>query len=269
MSAVPLDKSEKFRKFIDDKITRTFTGQVCEQGIKICLCTRLSMNLYELFGVILGDGCITYRPDLRVYTLEIVGNATEETDYYQSIAVILERISGKTPRILIRHEKKGKSLRLYLHSKLFLQFLMKELRLDGKPKTNTVFIPQKFLSWRIAKHVIRGFFETDGSLYFTRVNNVPTYPRIEMKTKSPRLAYQLKEILSERGFIVHRRTCRPENVFGIYLSGKKMCEKWVREIGFSSMKNKTKYELWKRLGFYIPWSSLTYRRKCLRRWPSG
>ncbi len=225
----------------------------------------LMMNLYELYGAILGDGCITYKPDLRVYTLEIVGNATEEKDYYQSIASVLEKISGKTPKIIVRHEKKGTSLRLYLHSKAFLQFLMNELELDGKPKTKTVAIPQKFLSWRIAKHIIRGLFETDGSLYFTRVKNIPTYPRIEIKTKSHRMAFQLQDILNDNGFIVNRRQCRPENVFGIYISGKKMCEKWVRKIGFSSLKNKTKYELWKRLGFYIPWSSLIDRQKCLRR----
>lgn len=48
------------------------------------------MNLYELYGVILGDGCIIYRPDIRVYSLEIVGNVTEEMDYYEKLKNFLK-----------------------------------------------------------------------------------------------------------------------------------------------------------------------------------
>ena len=43
-----------------------------------------------------------------------------------------------------------------------------------------------------------------------------------------------------------------------------MLEKWIKEIGFSSKKNITKYLLWKKLGYYIPKSTLKERESLLK-----
>ncbi|MBI4140903.1 hypothetical protein HY485_03645 [Candidatus Woesearchaeota archaeon] len=220
------------------------------------------MNVYEFYGVMLGDGCVLYKPDKKVYTIEIVGNAEEECGYYRSIQKFLEEKTGKFARLKIRHEKRGKSLRLTFHNKKFIEFLMNKFEL-GERKTFSAKIPPVYLSWEKAKHILRGLFETDGSLYFSRVNGKAVYPRIEIKTSSEILAEQIVNVLVEQGFQPHIRTCSSDKTKGIYISGSKAVEKWLKEIGFSSQKNKTKYELWKKVGFYIPHSSLADRQKCL------
>ena len=50
----------------------------------------------------------------------------------------------------------------------------------------------------------------------------------------------------------------------IYMSGEKSLNKWIKEIGFSSLKNRTKYLLWKKLGYYMPRTSLPERLYYLR-----
>ena len=61
-----------------------------------------------------------------------------------------------------------------------------------------------------------------------------------------------------------------DGVFGsfkdykIYLSGEIMLEKWVKEIGFSNLATITKYDLWKKLGFYIPKITFEERKKLLK-----
>ena len=43
-----------------------------------------------------------------------------------------------------------------------------------------------------------------------------------------------------------------------------MLEKWVKEIGFSNLATITKYDLWKKLGFYIPKITFEERKKLLK-----
>jgi len=222
------------------------------------------MNKYELIGIILGDGNIYYNEEKSVYTLEITGNADEDVEYYQRIKQLLFELSAHEPKLKIRHEKLGRSLRLLLYNKEFLKHLIDE-GLYFKDKTNSGYVPAKFLEWNYMKHILRGFFETDGSLYFTRINNIPKYPRLELKTNSPVLASQFFDTLHNQGFKVQRRKMSSDKTHIIYLSGKEQLEKWINEIGFSSLKNKSKYELWKKLTFYIPRTSSKERLQILRR----
>ena len=54
------------------------------------------------------------------------------------------------------------------------------------------------------------------------------------------------------------------NDFKIYLSGEIMLNKWIKEIGFGNINTITKYNLWKKLGYYIPKITLNQRRKLLK-----
>ncbi len=221
------------------------------------------MNKYELFGIILGDGCLNYYPKKRVYSLEITGNAEEEVDYYYKISELLFKLTGIKPKIKVKYEKKGKSLKLFLYNKKFVEQIKFKEGFNFKNKANEAILPDKFLKWQYMKHILRGLFETDGCLYFSRINGKPKYPRIEIKTNSDNLAQQLYSILKKQNFRVQKRKDKFSNI--VYISGKKELEKWIRKIGFSSLKNKTKYLLWKRLNFYIPHTSLRERIDILQR----
>ncbi|MBS3155812.1 hypothetical protein J4413_01105 [Candidatus Woesearchaeota archaeon] len=223
-------------------------------------------NIYEFIGVIIGDGSLLYNPKRRVYRLEIAGNATEDYPYFLKLKQFMVKSMGYTPKIRFRTHKKGRSICLYLDNKKFLEF-MKSLDLPFGKKTFTITIPSNFLNWKYSKHIIRGIFESDGSLYFSKskiTTNKPTYPRIEIKTSSEKLVYQIKSILSENGFSVQTIAPKRDKATKIYISGERMLNKWIDEIGFSSRKNLTKYLYWDKLGYYTPRSTLRQRETLLK-----
>ena len=128
-------------------------------------------------------------------------------------------------------------------------------------KAEKVEIPSKYMKWNYCKHIIRGIFESDGCLYFSKskVFKYPTYPRIEIKTLSKKLANQLFTILKRNNFKVNKRTNRSDGTTNVYLSGDAMLEKWLNKIGFSSHRNLTKYLLYKKLDYYIP--KISYKER--------
>ena len=219
------------------------------------------LNFYELVGIILGDGSIWNYPLHRVYGLEISGNAEEDKEYFNKISGFIEKMIGKKPRISIRDQKLGKYLRLVIYDKKFVDYLINDVGIPYKNKTFKAFIPPKFLDWKYSKHILRGLFETDGSLYFSKVSGVSSYPRVEIKTSSKELANQISDILKRKAFKPHKRTNKSDKTVGVYISGPVMLEKWIKEIGFGSTKNLTKYILWRKLGYYIPRISLKERLK--------
>ncbi len=218
------------------------------------------MNIYEFLGIIIGDGCLLYYPRHRIYGLEITGNATEEIDYYEKISNFIIKEWGLVPRVFIRKMPLGQGLKLVVYNRKLADLL---LSLGITPaKTYTTTIPKFLLEWRKSKFILRGIFETDGCLYFSKSRtriNYPSYPRLEIKTASPKLADQLLILLRNHGFNAHSHQNSSTRV--IYLSGKRMLEKWVKEIGFNSNKNRTKYLFWRLNGYYIPGLTLKERRK--------
>jgi len=222
-------------------------------------------NTLELVGVFLGDGSIIYNPP-KIYKFELNGNADDEQDYYSKISIFLKRKFDLNPKVYIKYEKLGKTLRLVVNNKNFVYFLIKNLKLNFRNKTFEGYIPEDFLKWNKSKHILRGLFETDGCLYFTRTKptNLANYPRLEIKTSSKKLANQVVYLLKQRKFRVNTRTSKGDKTIGIYLSGNKMVEKWINEIGFSKLKTITKHQIYKRLGYYLPRSSLSKRLNILK-----
>ncbi len=224
------------------------------------------MNMLELFGVILGDGNVSHYPSKGVYFLLITGNADDEQDYFEEIKKFIENKTGRYVGLRTRHEVNGKSLRLQVSNKVFVEYLMHEFELQS-PKTFTARIPQKYLPWEFSRHIIRGIFESDGSLFFSRMHpdKLPIYPRLEIKTSSLQLRDQLMLVLDAQRFNVHRTQSRTDRTYRVYVSGYAMLERWVKEIGLSSQKNMTKYLFWKKHGYYVPRISLRERQKLLQK----
>lgn len=221
------------------------------------------MDIYELIGFAIGDGHIFYSKAHRKYKLELAGNAVEDKDYFESINRFLISKTGTKPQLFVRNHKRGKSLCLNLYNKKFVDMLI-DYGLPAGKKTFTIEIPNK-LSKKNEKSILRGLFEADGCLYFSRSKKCefPTYPRLEIKTSSPKLLKQLKNILQDRSFKIYIKNPSGDKTFAIGLSGENSLEKWRKEIGFGGLKNKSKYQLWKINGFYIPKTSLPARLRKL------
>lgn len=217
------------------------------------------MDIFELIGFIIGDGNIYYNPIRRVYRLELVGNVEEDYDYFDLIEDFLIRnVSGSKPFKFIRKEPKGKSLRIQLNNKQFVDYLI-GLGLPKGKKTFDISIPLEIYSSREKMiSLVRGVFEADGCLYFSFSKKIayPSYPRIEIKTSSPMLVKQLRGFFLSEGFKVYVKKGR---TFSLQISGESMLNLWKEKIGFPSLKNKTKYALWKSKGFYTPYTNLKNR----------
>ena len=73
---------------------------------------------------------------------------------------------------------------------------------------------------------------------------------MEIKTVSEKLAEQIFLLLQQNGFLVRLR--KTQSTYCIYLSGVAMLQKWIKEIGFTNERTKTRYSFWKKYGYYIP-----------------
>ena len=230
----------------------------------------VNTKFLEFLGVLIGDGCILYYPRHRVYGIEIAGNASDQQEYFLGLKSFLEEYTGKRVRLEQKRAKSsGDALRLVLYSKLFAEFLIYDLGFPYKQKTFTVSIPERYIPWKYSKHIIRGLFEADGCLYFSRIRKqrYPTYPRLEIRTVSSKLAIQLLDILNNAGFKANKRSLKSKNgpLYAVYISGKQGLEKWHKEIGFCGLRNLTKYLFWKRFKYYIPNLSSANREQILSR----
>ena len=218
------------------------------------------MDIYELIGFIIGDGNIYYNNKRRVYRLELVGNVEEDYDYFDKIERFLFTSSGAKPIKFVRKEQKGKSLRIQFNNKKFVDELISFGLPKGK-KTFTITVPQILLKREFLFSIIRGLFEADGCLYFSysKKLNYPSYPRIEIRSSSAILVNQLKNFLESEGFIVYVKKPSSGRTYSIQMSGEKMLDLWIQKIGFFSLKNLTKYKIWKSKGFYTPYTPLKKR----------
>ncbi|MEK6934732.1 MAG: hypothetical protein AABW46_02535 [Nanoarchaeota archaeon] len=229
------------------------------------------MNIFELMGVIIGDGYILYNPKNYQYRLEIHGAVGEDEEYFENIKYFIDKLIKKDiTKIQIKKHKLGQALRLYLNNKYLIEYMIKDLGLPHGKKTYSITIPKKFLNWKASKHVIRGIFEADGSLYFSRsriTTSKPTYPRLEIKTCSKNLTKQLVDLLKNQGFKV-QTIIKEGQPTKIYVSGVEMLEKWVEEIGFTNINTISKLRFWQKYGYYTPRCTLDFRLNMLKNHPN-
>jgi len=113
----------------------------------------------------------------------------------------------------------------------------------GNGKARNVIIPQciEKLGWNQIRWVLRGIFDTDGTLFFSKKTYKNTiYPTLEIRTYSKALGKQVDRLLTKKGF---RSRLRGNDFRGFHIGlyGYNMLYKWVGEIGFSNYRHTNKY----------------------------
>ena len=199
---------------------------------------RITKELSELVGIIIGDGNIYYKKSKRKYFVEITGNK-EEIEYYTYISNLFKSIINKPGNIKVKEN----FIRIRVYSKNFTNFLISELKLHPhKGKHLKIKIPDKVLSSKFCKECLRGIFDTDGSYFLSKKSHTNKYPCIEITTSSKLLSNQLISIL-KNDFRVRIRKSR--EVYRISLNGKEQTEKWFKQIGSSNSAKLNKFETFK------------------------
>lgn len=207
----------------------------------------ISEALCEFYGILIGDGCISryVSQDKTHFEIRIEGNALTDYAYYvKNLRSIILEILGKSPKIYFRKDCNGISVSF--HAKDFAIFLNENLGFPfGKKKQisihNSLLKDQKKM---IA--IIRGIFDTDGSLYFTKNDYFKkrSYPIIEIVSISRILLEQMSAFLASEGFVV--KTGHGGN--SIKLHGKKNLKMWMDFIGTSHIDKLSKFLFWQKYG---------------------
>ncbi len=201
----------------------------------LSLPTRPSEELAEFIGILIGDGYLYNNK--RKYTIGIVGSPKTDKKYFSKIQKLIYNLFNIKTKV----KKGGRGLRLIFGSKGTFLFLTKVINLEyGANKGQRVSIPSEILKdtrWTYA--VIKGIFDTDGSVFTSNKRGSPNYPCVELTTTSTKLAEQIKNILIEEKFRVagvrrykHKRSRFISNKVSLY--GKKNMGLWLKKIGFSN-----------------------------------
>lgn len=223
---------------------------------------KINEAFAEFYGVLIGDGCISKYISYGNlhYEIRIDGNSVTDLDYYNTFLLnLIHKATGIYPKMRFRNDCNGiyikfcsKSLAFFLNTKLGFPF--------GKKNENGLLISDKILSdTSLLRRTLRGLFDTDGSLYFTKNdrNKVRKYPILEISTRSPLLLSQLKIILDSMGFKTKIRHYKD----AIKLHGKKNLLRWFELIGSNHPDKNSKFLFWKKFGYCPRIDELDYSHR--------
>jgi len=232
----------------------------------------LSEKLAEDIGIHIGDGCMNVHKDSHRTNYQLVYSCSyhEELQYFNEFlrALKIELYGIKPYASRLKNE-----FRLTIRSKTLVNFYSNVFNLPVGPKT-TIDIPSIILSdKKFIISCLRGIMDTDFCLLFKKKenNNVHNYPVIMAGFRSEKLINSLSNIFNFLGisnftcfrqtYIHPRRKFYP--IYHIYISGKKNLRKWWEMIGSSNTRLITRFEIYKKFGFYPPRINLQDRIKIL------
>ncbi len=203
-------------------------------------------EIAELCGIILGDGHL-HKTSNRI---TITGSLDDEPYHTRIVSSLFENNFDVKP-LFFKQESKGAHY-LTVESKKVINFFIK-LGLTRGSKIN-VSIPHIIKdNDLLAVPFLRGLFDTDGCLKFSKQNSKYSYyPRIRIVGKESSMTRDLGDILKKLNFEysiwIDRRT--KNNIFVYEISGTKNVQKWFRVIQPNNYIKIKKYTSWLKNGFY-------------------
>lgn len=204
---------------------------------------KLNPKFAELVGVLLGDGCIgRYKCKRRngfsiQHLVQVTCNSVDDKEYIEYLENLFVELFNILPNKRFREEKVC-DLRIF--SPQIFGFLVNDIGLKISPKWNKAKIPRRYLGNDLELQVLKGYFDTDGSVVLCN-NNGKSYPRLEMKVCHSPMQNQFIAILKRHGFRFGAYQIGKGEV-RIQLNGKEQLHKWFKEVGSSNQKHIRKME---------------------------
>jgi intein/homing endonuclease len=198
----------------------------------------------EFVGVLLGDGSINVYPGVRhtYRRVQITGNSEDDLEYGHYLCGLVERLFGVSPYFTLRRFERAFDVRLFKSE--IVNYLTQTLGMKSSPKMGRAVIPGAVLDAGNAKHVLRGYFDTDGSVVLTRNGRRENYPRLEMKVCASPMRRQLIGIVRDLGF---RYLLSPDSETArqvrVQINGYEQLRRWCDIVGFSNPKHARKAAL--------------------------
>lgn len=197
-------------------------------------------KLAEFTGIMLGDGSIgIYKckagDKIKIQHKIQITLDSREIEFIEYVKNLVEDLFGVTARLCYRESN---SVDIRSLRRDVLEFLTKQVGLKLSPKWERAIIPKQYMNNILELRVLRGLFDTDGSVVLTNNNGI-IYPRLEIKMCPSPMQKQVIDILKRRNFNLRVRGL-DKNKIQINLNGKTELKKWLDLIGFSNKKHLTK-----------------------------
>ena len=204
----------------------------------------------EFYGILMGDGHVCGINN----QITITGHPINDYEYYLNYLLPLIKTLFKKD---VQIHNYGNFIRIFMNGKDICQ-LLAHLKFPRGRKGKFLVIPRCFSKdKKLLISLIRGLFDTDGSLYFETTSKYKsyTYPRLRIKIVNCPAIDDINSFLISIGFSTYRDLERQEgrSLRGrIRISGRSMLEKWVKTINFHNPYHSIKYKIWKKFGFCPP-----------------
>lgn len=238
----------------------------------------INPEIAEILGVFIGDGWIESDKN----GMYITGNPTEDKDHYDKFLAPLF-----SKHFTIVKPKEFHYWKVYGFGIYKKDIINKAIELGfpvGKKCLN-VKIPFYIFNSKnkkVIKALLRGIFDSDGSFWCEKSNaktstdfkkNHNCHPEFSISSCSKKLLIQIKFLLnkldiysqviqkSKSGFRWNRNI---NNSYALTIRRIRDIEKWFEIIGTNNPKHKTRYELWKKLGYLPPKTTIIQRKEILK-----
>lgn len=191
---------------------------------------KLDASLAEVLGALAGDGHISGIS----HEISITCSSEFDKEYIDYLKILFERKLGMSFRISLH----GSAIRLKTYSKELASILHREYGSPIGEKKGNLKIPKVFENnLELMKAYIRGLFDTDGSVYLRRKNDIV----VEIINVDRLYLESLKVVLNKIGFIC--------GVSGknLYFYRKDMVKKFFDEIEPANPKHLKKYSMYSKL----------------------
>jgi len=230
---------------------------------------KISKELAEEIGIHIGDGSMGIYSRTYHYDYTVCGGIDDYNYLVDFVRPLIEKLYGLTP--CKQTTKKGKSFDLVYCSKELILW-KKKLGLPVGQK-NQIKIPEIILNSPFIFDCLRGIFDTDGMILFKKRNkDLHYYPVVKLYCKSKPLIEQIEVILKSIEIIPNVQYDVRQNdkrgftciTHQLHINGVNNVEKFMERIGFSNIKHRTKYLVWKKQGYLEPGSILGERLKILK-----
>ncbi|SRR3989344_9532451 len=206
----------------------------------------MNTKLAEFVGIMLGDGYISNKD----HRLKISFNSLLDIEYLNYVNNLIKDLFNV--KTIVKHRKNENTSDLFVFNRVLIRKIL-GFGLIESPKWKRAEIPSNLFRECMYKHILRGYFDTDGCLAIVNNNGI-RYPRIEMKVCPSPMQNQFVKMLD----YYHFR-------FGIYhigkgevriqLNGKSQTSKWFSLVGSNNPKHLKKYKSIAGEGFEPPTSA--------------
>jgi len=213
---------------------------------------EFSAPLAYFLGLLLGDGSVSFHKP----TITLTFHEVDEKEFCRLVVMPLIRdLFGISPNV---YKVKGRhALRIMFDSRKLVNFLVQNVGFPfGK---NLKRLPRSIVTARPEMQMafVRGLFDADGSIIFSKTYSQSIYPSIELKSTSREVLEGVEVILRHRRFRVSLG--RSVESFVLRMNGREMLDQWFRIVGSENIKHISRYQVFKKLGYCPPKTTVPER----------